>query len=229
MKKLKKFILSIITIALLFSIVGLNGNRVKAAETPSSITTQANQMIQSVGFEAVALTEMGNFSMDGALKFATVKEFNQHLVQESMKSSTIELVPEITDESSTTQPGNPIIIGPVKPPVEYSSVSPNLYTAAAMTTYSTKTYKVREWTGVSAISSYARVSRTNGIVKSVNVWSEQTGVTFPITWRQSTAYHSLNSAKTGGKAYVKGTKLTGANVGGQAIGYSRSVTYVVSF
>lgn len=94
---------------------------------------------------------------------------------------------------------------------------------------STKTYKYTEYNGTGKITSYARVKRTSGKVKSVNVWSEQTGVIFALNWDEKTTWHKLNSKKTGGNAYVRGVKLYGMNVVGQPVGYSKSVTYKVKF
>ncbi|MEY8754003.1 hypothetical protein AB9M93_05420 [Peribacillus frigoritolerans] len=94
----------------------------------------------------------------------------------------------------------------------------------------TKTYSYRESNATGSITSYARVTRnTKGVVSKVNIWSEQTGLVMGITWTQNTTWHNLNSTKKGGKAYVRGTKLYGANVVGQTLGYSKSVTYTVNF
>ncbi|MFP3588822.1 hypothetical protein SCB29_35265, partial [Paraburkholderia sp. SIMBA_055] len=91
------------------------------------------------------------------------------------------------------------------------------------------TYSFKEYNGTGYIGSYARVNRVSGKVKKVNVWSEQVGVIFAITWTQRSTWYNLNAKKTGGKAYVRGTKLYGMNVVGQPVGYSKSVTYTVKF
>ncbi|MBD8028691.1 hypothetical protein H9636_18855 [Ureibacillus sp. Re31] len=94
----------------------------------------------------------------------------------------------------------------------------------------TKTYTYKEYTGVSTITSYAKVTRdSKNKVTKVVVWSSQTGLAFPIAYTQNAVDYTLNSAKTGGKAYVYGTKAYGVTVGGQGIAYKRNVTYTVSF
>ncbi|MGE7948146.1 hypothetical protein [Lysinibacillus sp. NPDC093688] len=94
----------------------------------------------------------------------------------------------------------------------------------------TKTYSSWEFTGVSTITSYAKVTRnSNGIVTKVVVWSSQTGLAFPIAYTENSTDYVLNKSKTGGTAYVYGTKAYGATIGGQGIAYKKDVTYTVPF
>lgn len=94
----------------------------------------------------------------------------------------------------------------------------------------TKTYKTSEFTGVSTITAYAKVTRNSkGIVTKVVVWSSQTGIGFPIAYTQNATDYDLNKSKTGGTAYVYGTKAYGATIGGQGIAYKKNVTYKVAF
>ncbi|MFF2178028.1 hypothetical protein ACFVT8_16440 [Lysinibacillus sp. NPDC058147] len=94
----------------------------------------------------------------------------------------------------------------------------------------TKTYSTWEFTGVSTITSYAKVTRnSSGIVTKVVVWSSQTGFAFPIAYTENSTDYVLNKSKTGGTAYVYGTKAYGATIGGQGIAYKRDVTYEIPF
>lgn len=93
----------------------------------------------------------------------------------------------------------------------------------------TKTTYFKEINGTGSITSYARVNRSDGKVKTVDLWSEQTGVIFALTWDENKTWHTLNKKKTGGTGYVRGNKLYGMSVAGQPVGYSKSVTYKVKF
>jgi hypothetical protein len=55
---------------------------------------------------------------------------------------------------------------------------------------------------------------------------------FGLHWytpNDTASYYKMNSAKTGGTAYAKGSKLYGVNVVGQPVGYQKSVTYTIKF
>ncbi|MDP9738943.1 UNVERIFIED_ORG: hypothetical protein QFZ59_000773 [Bacillus sp. B2I3] len=136
---------------------------------------------------------------DQMLNFDSVEEFEEFLKQEQEQ-----------EDNGEINFGSPMI--------------------SLMAAGGTKTYNYRESSATGSITSYARVTRnTKGVVSKVSVWSEQTGFIMGITWTERTTWYNLNSTKKGGKAYVRGTKLYGANVVGQPLGYSKSVTYTVNF
>jgi len=112
--------------------------------------------------------------------------------------------------------------------LEATPTNPNVISPLSS---NTKTYSYTEYNGTGKIIAYARVHRTNSKVDSVKLWSEQVGFIFGITYtpNDTASYYKLNSTKKGGTAYVKGSKLYGANVGGQPVGYKKSVTYSVKF
>lgn len=113
---------------------------------------------------------------------------------------------------------------------DYVAEQPDTIAILSRTSSSTKNYSYSEINLTGKITSYAKVTRnTNGIVSNVKIWSEQTGIILGITWTEKTTWYDLNTSKKGGNAYVRGTKLYGANVVGQAVGYSKSVTYTVPF
>lgn len=136
---------------------------------------------------------------DSTLNFSSIEEFEEFLKNEEKQ--------EVGAEQS----------------------SPMMFAAAASKA-GTKTYETSEFTGVSTITAYAKVTRdSKGIVTKVVVWSSQTGVGFPIAYTQNNTDYVLNKSKTGGTAYVYGTKAYGATIGGQGIAYKKDVTYKVSF
>lgn len=142
-------------------------------------------------------------SIDSALEFDTVEEFENFLKSQEeneVNKNSLALSYEQTDLISMFAASN------------------------------TKTYTFKEYTGVSTITSYAKVTRNSkGVVSKVLVWSSQTGIAFPISYTQNAVDYTLNSTKKNGKAYVYGTKSYGVTVGGQGIAYKKNVTYTVPF
>ncbi|WP_342042685.1 hypothetical protein [Bacillus sp. OTU2372] len=69
-----------------------------------------------------------------------------------------------------------------------------------------KTYKYSEWHGASKLNLYADVNRNSkGKVTDTDVWTTLTGITLGFAWDEKNAYAILNSSKTGGTAYGRGT------------------------
>lgn len=168
------------------------------------IAEEFDGLVEAYDLEEVEF--VNSEDLNGTLNFETVEEFEAFLKTEEEKEMNDALV----GTPSSSQSG------------------PIMFAAAASTT--PKTYTFKEYTGVSTITSYAKVTRnTKGVVTKVLVWSSQTGVAFPISYTQTTTDYTLNSTKKGGKAYVYGTKSYGVTVGGQGIAYKRSVTYTVPF
>lgn len=167
------------------------------------IVEEFGELVETYDLEEVEF--VNSEDLNGTLNFETVEEFEAFLKTEEEKEMNDALV------------GTPS-----------SSLSGPIMFAAASPT--PKTYTFKEYTGVSVITSYAKVTRnTKGVVTKVLVWSSQTGVAFPISYTQTTTDYTLNSTKKGGKAYVYGTKSYGVTVGGQGIAYKKSVTYTVPF
>lgn len=173
-----------------------------SAKESESVPEGLNELVDKYNLENVEFTD-GN---ESTLNFDTVEEFEAFLKNEEKESIETPFV-----ESSVELPKSSLIT-----------------TLAASST--TKTYTYKEYTGVSTITAYAKVTRdSKGKVTKVKVWSAQEGVAFPISYTQIDTDYTLNSAKTGGKAYVYGTKAYGVTVGGQGIAYNKSVTYTVPF
>lgn len=205
-----KKITAIITFALLFFVIGGLGSSVLASEKSSGneIVNQANSLAEKYGFEAVSDE---NISTEATLNFESIEEFEAFLKIEQEK------------DNINNDPENNIISKELN---EVAQISKQVMSLAA----TTKTYTYKEYTGVSVITSYARVTRNSkGIVTNVNVWSDQSGVNVPIKYLETTSWYTLNSSKKGGTATIKGTKFYGVNVVGQEIGYSKNVTYTVKF
>lgn len=69
-----------------------------------------------------------------------------------------------------------------------------------------KTYGYSEWHGASKLNLYVDVNRnSSGKVTSTDVWTTLTGITLGFAWDEKNAYAILNSSKTGGTAYGRGT------------------------
>ncbi|KIN32250.1 MULTISPECIES: hypothetical protein [Bacillus] len=206
---MKKIVFIMTTLILVFSLSPYSGNgNVAVAEEKTSdekIVNEANDIAEKYGFETVPEEKI---STKNTLNFNSVEEFEKFLKEESAKDKALNADKNVVKEVSE----NPV-----------------MFLAASKAKTTTKTYSYKEYNGTGYIGSYARVKRTGGKVKSVNVWSEQNGFIFGITWTQRTTWYNLNAKKTGGKAYVRGTKLYGMNVVGQPVGYSKSVTYTVKF
>lgn len=174
------------------------------ASAKESVPEGLNQLVDKYNLENVEFTDFD--ANESTLNFDTVEEFEAFLKNEEKESIETPFV-----ESSVELPKSSLIT-----------------TLAASST--TKTYTYKEYTGVSTITAYAKVTRNSkGIVTKVKVWSAQEGVAFPISYTQIDTDYTLNSSKKGGKAYVYGTKSYGVTVGGQGIAYSKSVTYTVPF
>ncbi|MBD8007281.1 PI-PLC domain-containing protein [Bacillus norwichensis] len=115
--------------------------------------------------------------------------------------------------------------------IEADQIENNSISLFAKAKESKKLYKTIEYNGTGKIEAYARVTRKGKKVTNVVVWSEQIGIIFGITYtpNDTASYYNLNSKKTGGTAYAKGSKLYGASIQGQPVGYKKSVTYKVKF
>ncbi|MFD9626234.1 hypothetical protein [Peribacillus muralis] len=197
--KLLKYVTLALVITLFFSSFSIN----KASANEISKDEEQN-IIEDANkiADQYDLTQVSEDKIpnDSMLNFDSIEEFEEFLKQE-----------QVQEDNGEYNLGSPIMISP-------------------MAAGGTKTYSYRDSSATGSIRSYARVTRnTKGVVTKVNIWSEQTGFIMGITWTQSSTWYNLNSSKKGGKAYVRGTKLYGANVVGQPLGYSKSVTYTVNF
>lgn len=204
--KLKKIVFIITTFVLVLSTFGISNNVAQASESvkDNEIISAANNLAEKYGFEVVS-DEI--ISTDARLYFDSIEEFESFLKKEKEYNQALK---EVNSESV-------IVDQKVASLMAASSTTP-------------KEYTFKEYTGVSVITSYARVTRNSaGIVTDVKVWSQQTGINVPIKYLEDIAWYELNAKKTGGKGIVKGTKFYGVNVVGQEFGYSASVTYTVPF
>lgn len=204
--------LFIVVTILFFSIssVFLGGNYTKAEEQKENKLTvnKANELAEKYGFDIVSDVKK---DPESSINFSSIEEFENFLKEENSKAF---------NGNHENEEDNQGVIG--------NSVMA-LAAAKAKAKTSTKVYSFKEHNGTGYIASYARVKRVGGKVNKVNIWSEQVGLMLAITWTQKSTWHKLNSKKTGGKAYVRGTKLYGMNVVGQSVGYSKVVTFTVKF
>ena len=107
-----------------------------------------NRLIETYDLKEVEFLNSENFNE--SLHFENLEEFENFLENEDKKINKA-----LLQKSNSAQSG-PIMF------------------AAAST--ATKTYTYKEYTGVSTITSYAKVTRnTKGIVTKVLIWSSQTG------------------------------------------------------
>ncbi|MFD0826375.1 hypothetical protein ACT8ZR_11985 [Neobacillus sp. M.A.Huq-85] len=117
------------------------------------------------------------------INFDSVKEFKRFL-EDTSKPTEIEIS---EDESENNQ---------------FLASLLGIRTADA----AVKTYKYSEWHAASKLNLYADVNRNSkGKVTNTDVWTTLTGITLGFAWDEKNAYASLNSTKTGGKAYGRGT------------------------
>jgi len=200
---MKKYLFSLVSLIVLLSFVslGLSDSKASAATDEETINSQLDNVAKEYDLEKV---DPDLIPEDQRLNFDSVEEFEQFIKEQ--ENDNIEL----SNEDAV--------------------VSSPIFSALASTS-STKTYSYTEYNGTGKIVSHARVTRKSSKVSSVKIWSEQIGVIFGITYtpNDTASYYKLNSAKTGGTAYAKGSKLYGANVGGQSVGYKKSVTYSIKF
>ncbi|MEB2356758.1 hypothetical protein [Bacillus pumilus] len=204
--------LFVVLTILLFSIsslfVGGNYTKAEVQKEDKLTVSKANEIAKKYGFD-IATDAKKN--PENSLDFNSVEEFEKFLKEENAKASNGDLENDETDQG--------VIGNTVKA----------LAAKKAKAKKSTKTYSFKEHNGVGYIASYARVTRVGSKVSGVKVWSEQVGLMLAITWTEKSTWHKLNAKKTGGKAYVRGTKLYGMNVVGQSVGYSKVVTFTVKF
>ncbi|MFP3421819.1 hypothetical protein R0K30_20780 [Bacillus sp. SIMBA_154] len=203
--------LFVVLTILVFSVSSLfvGGSYTKAEEQKVDTVDKANEIAEKYGFDIVSDTKV---NQKHSLNFSSIEEFEDFLKEENAKDLAENYASEENDQF-----------------VSNSLMALATAKASSKAKTTTKTYSFKEYNGTGYIGSYARVNRVSGKVKKVNVWSEQVGVIFAITWTQRSTWYNLNAKKTGGKAYVRGTKLYGMNVVGQPVGYSKSVTYTVKF
>lgn len=204
---MKRRIVYLIACILLVSFASLGlsnlSSKVEAASNDSSIDFQLSDFAKDNGLTKV---DPNLIPEDKMMNFNSVEDFEKFIQKD--ESATLE-----SSVVSTTTSG----------------LSFNVLSASSS---STKTYKTTEYNATGKITAYARVTRKSSKkVSKVKIWSEQSGVIFGITYtpNDSASYYKLNSSKTGGKAYAKGTKLYGANIGGQSVGYIKHVTYTIKF
>ena len=203
-KRMKKNLFSVLGFLALICTVFFIFLPLEKASASESIQGEVEGIVEGYNLENVEFVD--DSSLENALEFETVEEFEAFL-QAQEKS-------EINPDFSELEPL------PVRTPT-------NLPT---MDAGGTKTYTFKEYTGVSVITSYAKVTRSSrGIVTKVVVWSSQSGVAFPISYSQNATDYTLYSSKKNGKAYVYGTKSYGVTIGGQGVAYKKNVTYKVSF
>lgn len=192
---MKRRIVYLIACILLVSFASLGlsnlSSKVEAASNDSSIDSQLSDFAKDNGLTKV---DPNLIPEDKMMNFNSVEDFEKFIQKD--ESATLE-----SSVVSTTTSG----------------LSFNVLSASSS---STKTYKTTEYNATGKITAYARVIRKSSKkVSKVKIWSEQSGVIFGITYtpNDSASYYKLNSSKTGGKAYAKGTKLYGANIGGQSV------------
>ncbi|OZS78954.1 hypothetical protein CF394_03430 [Tetzosporium hominis] len=196
-----KKLMVVLAFALLFFVTNSLENKVFASELQNEeeFVETVNGVAEENGFTVISDPTL---IPETTLKFDSVEDFEAFLETEKLKET------------------NPTVFTPPTSKFEF----------ATLASTNPKTYTYKEYTGVSVITSYARVTRnTSGVVTKVVVWSDQSGVTVPIKYAQTTAWYTLNSSKKGGTATIKGTKFYGVNVVGQELGYARNVTYTVPF
>ncbi|MBM7701080.1 hypothetical protein [Kurthia huakuii] len=200
---MKKNLYSFLGFVALFCAVFFVFSPSEKASAEESVPEGLNELVDKYNLENVEFTDYD--ANKSTLNFDTVEEFEAFLKNEEKESIETPFM-----ENPAELPGAPLIT-----------------TFAASTT---KTYTYKEYTGVSTITAYAKVTRSSkGIVTKVIVWSDQEGVAFPIAYTHIASDYNLNSTKKGGKGYAYGTKSYGVTVGGQGIAYKKSVTYTVPF
>lgn len=147
-------------------------------------TQEINNVFAEYNLEPLNLDEINLPNDAEVLNFESINEFEKYM-DEIQKPIEIE-VEEVSNSNTIAFINN--IIG-------------NKSASAAM-----KIYKTSANAGFGNINLYANVDRnTKGIITSTKVYTTHTGVTVGIDWNQTYAYPSLNSKKTGGKAYGGGT------------------------
>lgn len=206
----KKIIFTLFALVLaVFSFSPLNS--VSAVEKPEETVT-TSQIKGVADRNDLEIVNPNQIPKDQMLNFDSIEEFERFIEEDSQNQNNIIL----------TEPS--VVTGPIAPK------NPMMIMAASKDTSKLYKYVERNLTG--KITAYARVYRSStGKVTKATLWSEQEGIIFGITYtpNDTASYYELNSKKTGGTAYVKGSKLYGANVVGQPIGYKKSVTYKVPF
>lgn len=94
----------------------------------------------------------------------------------------------------------------------------------------TLTYKAVDNHIVGKITGYARVTRSSGKkIMKVILWSQQTGVSGPITWTENASWYTTHNSNKNGKATIKGTKYYGIAIAGLPVGYRHAVTLTIPF
>ncbi len=134
------------------------------------------------------------------------QKFEEGLKEEQLKEAEFNSEPEvITEEDSVESEDDPIAEELDENGMPVLENNDLLIQRAAKKT--TKTYKKVEkmplWGWVCKLTLYAKVSRTNGKVTKVSMWSEQSGLNYPVKATISRKWYTNNKNKTGGKAYFR--------------------------
>lgn len=199
---MKNKLVYVISFALLFSFISFGVTGFKVSAATNDIESKIVDIAEKNNLEIVGPNLI---SEDQLMNFDTIEDFEK-FIQE--------------DENVIIEEENTIIKEDTTP---------------LFSTFSTPkpvTHTHTEYNGTGKIVSYARVTKNSSKkITNVTVWSEQLGIIFGITYtpNDTASYSELNKAKTGGKAYALGSKLYGANVVGQPIGYKKKVTYTIKF
>jgi hypothetical protein len=200
---MSKKLMYLISFVLLVSFLsfGFNGFKVSAATNNEDTMSEIEDIIENNDLELVD----PNLIPEGQrLNFDTIEEFEKF----------------IQEDASTFEGENAMI-----------EDETNKFSRLAST--SVKINKYIEHSGIGKITAYVRFTKNNSTkkVSGVKVWSEQTGILMGLTYtpNDTASYYKMNSTKTGGTAYAKGTKLYGVNVVGQPVGYQKSVTYTIKY
>ncbi|MFJ7849236.1 hypothetical protein ACIQXR_10365 [Peribacillus sp. NPDC097224] len=200
---MSKKLMYLISFVLLVSFVsfGFNGFKVSAATNNEDTMSEIEDIIENNNLE---LVDPNFIPENQRLNFDTIEEFEKF----------------IQEDPSTFEDENVMIED------ETNKIS-------LFATTETLTNSYVEKSGFGKITSYVRFTKNKSTkkVSGVKIWSEQTGVLMGITYipNDNASYYEMNSTKTGGKAYAKGSKLYGVNVVGQPVGYQKSVTYTIKY
>ncbi|GAY71962.1 hypothetical protein [Lentilactobacillus kosonis] len=72
-------------------------------------------------------------------------------------------------------------------------------------------------------------TKGNKIQKVKSVWSESTGMSWPIEWQQNKAWAKINKNRKSGEAYFRGNRIYYLTVAGTDLKYTRPTTLRMSF
>lgn len=196
---MKNKLVYVISFALLFSFISFGMTGFKVSAATNDIESKIVDIAKKNNLEIV---DPNLISEDQLMNFDTIEDFEK-FIQEDENTIIKEDTTPLFSTFSTPKP---------------------------------VTHTHTEYNGTGKIVSYARVTKNSSKkITNVMVWSKQLGIIFGIifgityTPNDTASYSELNKAKTGGKAYALGSKLYGANVVGQPIGYKKKVTYTIKF